>query len=77
MRHRTAALLFGAAASAGAAAVGAAAAVLVRQLDESRMDRYRTALAEALITMPRYDADEAVPDGQRPGLELIHGGRDS
>ena len=39
-----------------AAATGAAAALAVRALDEARMNRWRAALAQALITRPGYDA---------------------
>jgi hypothetical protein len=41
---------------AAAAATGAAAALLVRQLDERRADRWRAELATALISRPSYES---------------------
>jgi hypothetical protein len=74
MRHRTAALLFGAAAATGAAAIGATTAMLLGRQADERVHRACTAMARALVTMPRYEPHEPPPDGQRPGLVLVKSG---
>jgi len=59
-----------------AAATGAAAALAVRALDEARMNRWRAALAQALITRPGYDAAGDELDtcaGLPPRLTVLRG----
>jgi hypothetical protein len=68
MRHRTAALLFGAAAATGAAAIGATTAMVFGRQADERVHRACTAMAAALITTPRH---EPPPDSHRPGLVLV------
>lgn len=67
MRHRTAALLFGAAAATGAAAIGAATAVLLGTCSADRIDRTYQAMARAFITMPSL---QDAPVVQEPGRHL-------
>jgi hypothetical protein len=63
---------------AAAAATGAAAALLVRQLDERRADRWRAELATALISRPSYENDaglcNAVTQSAPPRLALVPAG---
>ena len=70
MRHRTAALLFGAAAATGAAAIGAATAVFLAECSADRIDRHSRAMMKAFFTMPRLDA----PEPPRPRFEVLRGG---
>ena len=67
MRHRTAALLFGAAAATGAAAIGATTAALLGQLAADRMERGYVAMTRALVTRPAYEDQGAAPE---PGRHL-------
>ena len=77
MRHRTAALLFGAAAAAGAAAIGAATATMYGRRADEKHHQALMALTRAFFSVP-WDREphEEPPGGQRPVLELIKGGLD-
>lgn len=67
MRHRTVALLAGAATATAAAAIGAATATLYRQLADEQHHRALMALSRAFLAMPSYQDAPAAPE---PGRHL-------